>query len=468
MKKEILFLLLFSFMASNAQNYTLPILDSINNEYADKSEIENALKFNFKALESCKKTGNSECIVATNIRIGFHMSTLGKLTESLFYLREAQKESKEIKNPILISRLYNAFGVTYADLGLFKESNKNLNAALKEAEKISNQQQKISFTTYSYSWKWYNFTMLNEIDSMQVARNKCLQLLEDPITYAQAADWFIEKKKNLDSAEYYLRKSMDLAKKSKIVTEISTPLLVYGNLYAAKNDHGKALEYYLKSLKGYQKAKNRDEIRNLYKKIAETYEFLNNLEKSKEFSNRFMSLNDSIKTEEKKTLSAVIENMIEERDDEREAEKNKYYFIVAAILIIALICIYFIRRISFNKQVKKDSIIEEKSQETKKMKLQINSSFKEVMQLAKSGDPFFLIRFTEVYPDFIEKIKIQNPNLSGHDLKFCAFLRLNLSSKEISQYENTTIRTVETKRYRLKKKLGLSAETNLHMWILEL
>jgi DNA-binding CsgD family transcriptional regulator len=43
----------------------------------------------------------------------------------------------------------------------------------------------------------------------------------------------------------------------------------------------------------------------------------------------------------------------------------------------------------------------------------------------------------------------------------CAFLKMNLSSKEIAPLLNLSVRGVETLRYRLRKKIGLEREENL-------
>ena len=68
--------------------------------------------------------------------------------------------------------------------------------------------------------------------------------------------------------------------------------------------------------------------------------------------------------------------------------------------------------------------------------------------------------------DFFKKLKKLHPNLSPNDLRFCAFLRLNLSSKEIAPLLNISARSVEIKRYRLRKKMDLEHETNLVDYIL--
>ena len=69
---------------------------------------------------------------------------------------------------------------------------------------------------------------------------------------------------------------------------------------------------------------------------------------------------------------------------------------------------------------------------------------------------------------FLKTVKSLHPSLSPNDLKLCAYLRLNLSSKEIAQLLNISPRSVEIKRYRLRKKLDLNHQDNLVNYILEL
>ena len=69
---------------------------------------------------------------------------------------------------------------------------------------------------------------------------------------------------------------------------------------------------------------------------------------------------------------------------------------------------------------------------------------------------------------FLKNLKTQHPVLTPSDLKLCGYLRLNLSSKEMSELLNITPRSVEIKRYRLRKKLNLQHEDNLVNYILDL
>ncbi|SKB92076.1 triple tyrosine motif-containing protein [Daejeonella lutea] len=73
----------------------------------------------------------------------------------------------------------------------------------------------------------------------------------------------------------------------------------------------------------------------------------------------------------------------------------------------------------------------------------------------------FSIHFDDVHRNFLSVLKSQYPALSTTDLKLCAYLKLNLSSKEIAQSMNITVKGVEVSRYRLRKKLNISKDVNL-------
>ncbi len=74
--------------------------------------------------------------------------------------------------------------------------------------------------------------------------------------------------------------------------------------------------------------------------------------------------------------------------------------------------------------------------------------------------------FDNTDKDFLKKIKQAHPSLTPNDLKLCAYLRLNLSSKEIAPLLNISVRSVEIKRYRLRKKIDLPHEQGLVEYIL--
>lgn len=76
--------------------------------------------------------------------------------------------------------------------------------------------------------------------------------------------------------------------------------------------------------------------------------------------------------------------------------------------------------------------------------------------------------FNEAHENFFKKLKTNHPDLVPNDLKLCAFLRMNMSSKEIAYLLNISLRGVEIRRYRLRKKLSLDHNKTLTEFLIEL
>lgn len=75
--------------------------------------------------------------------------------------------------------------------------------------------------------------------------------------------------------------------------------------------------------------------------------------------------------------------------------------------------------------------------------------------------------FDQVHQDFIKRLREKHPVLTPKDLRLCAYLRMNLSTKEIAPLMNVSIRGLEISRYRLRKKLDIDREVNLVEYIME-
>jgi DNA-binding CsgD family transcriptional regulator len=87
-----------------------------------------------------------------------------------------------------------------------------------------------------------------------------------------------------------------------------------------------------------------------------------------------------------------------------------------------------------------------------------------ILDLQKEADndswKEFELRFNQVHSDFYNNLRKQYPGLSPADEKLCAFLRLNMSSKEIAAITQQSIKSVEVARARLRKKLDLTNTTS--------
>ena len=109
-----------------------------------------------------------------------------------------------------------------------------------------------------------------------------------------------------------------------------------------------------------------------------------------------------------------------------------------------------------------NSLIVEKNQyQLKKVIQRINKEINSDKQWK-----VFETHFENVHEEFLERIKKTYPSLTPRELKLCAYLRMNISSKEIAVLMNISLRGVEISRYRLRKKLNLERKINLTDFIL--
>lgn len=114
-------------------------------------------------------------------------------------------------------------------------------------------------------------------------------------------------------------------------------------------------------------------------------------------------------------------------------------------------------------QVKKTLAAMDKSEWKAENKTQVNRMVKSIDKDLASGEEWsqFEENFDQVHGNFITRLKEAYPKLTPQEIKFSAYLRMNLNSKEIANLLNISVRGVEIGRYRVRKKLELERKDNL-------
>ncbi|KFF30325.1 Two component regulator three Y domain-containing protein [Chryseobacterium piperi] len=123
----------------------------------------------------------------------------------------------------------------------------------------------------------------------------------------------------------------------------------------------------------------------------------------------------------------------------------------------------------------KDSIIEDlvkANNELMERQIVTNNltedNISEILELAENGSPIFLERFKIYFPDFIPNILKINSDLISSELNICALMRLNFDTKKIALCTNSSVRAIESRKYRIRKKLGIPSHTNINNFILKI
>ncbi|TWR31758.1 transcriptional regulator [Mucilaginibacter pallidiroseus] len=128
--------------------------------------------------------------------------------------------------------------------------------------------------------------------------------------------------------------------------------------------------------------------------------------------------------------------------------------------------------------VYKNELLQKISDEIRKFKDSVGKSLsddqlKKINKVIEEGMTderdwnIFETSFNEAHENFFKKLKHDYPELVPNDLKLCAYLRMNMSSKEMASLLNISLRGVEIRRYRLRKKLNLHHDKNLTEFLME-
>ena len=136
---------------------------------------------------------------------------------------------------------------------------------------------------------------------------------------------------------------------------------------------------------------------------------------------------------------------------------------------LATVTMHLVERGGLLSNIKEEMIAVIKRLNIPQLPYEFRSVFKLMTDTEKEEDDWnrFSLYFDQVHNNFLTTLKTRFPLLSPTDLKMCAYLRLNLSSKEIAQLLNISPKGVEISRYRIRKKLGLTPEVNLYEFLTE-
>ena len=77
----------------------------------------------------------------------------------------------------------------------------------------------------------------------------------------------------------------------------------------------------------------------------------------------------------------------------------------------------------------------------------------------------FKARFREVHPDFFQKIRARHPAVTKAELRYCAYLRIHMSTSQISTALNVTGEAIRKTRYRIRKKFELPSQASLEEYV---
>ncbi|SIO17844.1 hypothetical protein SAMN05421769_2422 [Chryseobacterium scophthalmum] len=448
-------------------------------------ESDKVLEASQKLIDLSNASKNEKGLCYGNYYIASYYYDHAKFKQSIDYAKEAQKYTSYLETDKTHSaNISSLLGGNYLLLELYTLSFKNYRKALEILKTNPNKTAKDSLTESAiYSHLSYIYQNINKPDSMHYFLKKedtILKKIDLQDAYIQKGcsclgfgNYYLNQNKT-DSAQYYYSKSLDYFKNKIHPCKIES-LIGLGNLFTVQKKYSKAQSFYNLALKSFDQHHFPDILSELYKKIAELKIAQGNATEAKQYQDLYLKTNkeldDRMKNERDFALNEVMKEEKIKHTLETKKTQRTTLIIISSLIFITLFIIYLLKK-SKSRNLKSieiaQKLLKEKEiteQETHKLKQQVNEAFDEIIQLAKENNPSFYTRFQEVYPKFQSKMLQLNESLKPSELTFAAYIYLGFTTKEIADCTFKAIKTIENNRYNFRKKIHLSPEKDLQIWL---
>ncbi len=100
------------------------------------------------------------------------------------------------------------------------------------------------------------------------------------------------------------------------------------------------------------------------------------------------------------------------------------------------------------------------------LNIESSSDLQNIIHLAKENSPNLLTEFNHIYTSYQTDLQAKCPGLTKQEIVFSIYLLLDFSTKEISNYTFSSVRTIQNKKYRLRKKLNIDSDSDINSWFI--
>lgn len=486
---NLFFIIVFSFNGFSQKISEKDLIAKANSSfYLIEQNSVLCIKQNLSWLEIAKKNNYKKCIALCLNNIAGSFAEMEVHEKSLEYSIEAEKISREVSDDVNLVEALRNQAILHARIGSFSEGLKMLDEALTYAEKIKDTDKRnisIGNVHIMRGNVYYYDDTVSKDSCVKYDRKSLLyynKIKNDSIrislidaSYGNLGEDYLLLKK-LDSAEINLMKGLKYAIESKAVYTETMTLHNLADLYKEKGDIDKSLRFHFTAMDKAIEYNQLRELRNIYSDMAELYEEKGDTENAKLYLLKYKSTNDSLINLEAKQMGGILNSMISKgevhyKEGMKKSTKILSLTIILTTIIIIIAIILFTKfKKEKEKRIKNEEVFNERLNDFAKNGNDIDyvkkESYEEIITLSIENSPLFLEKFKALFPEFIEGILKIAPTLNKTDLHFCALLKLGFATKEIATYTNTSVRSVEAKKYRLRKKLNIPAEEVISSWMI--
>lgn len=480
----------------------------IISSFQGKGEYEKALEYCQSLKDLARKTGNDVFYAESLEYMGAVYLGLGVYDAAYAHLKQAIdifQTMGENANTYL-STCYNALGVLAARQGDFSQAKNYLSTGLEYADSLEDPRQIVLLNSnlalcciYSQEVEKGEQILLDQIQwvkSRNISYNQTFLFLNLCRICIEKGDY--------EKALGYGSEALAMARKMNNRLSEAQALYYTGYIYFITREDDKALSY-LNATSQIASGLNLLDIRSYAAShMASIYESRGDYRNAYEMALLHTRLSDSLNRQTNQDNLYRLRHEYEYKEHLAQIEmdnkkKNRRWFMVSLVSVLSLLLFWALmsrQRIRMknimlmqnqmndeielkNREIttktlyleQKNKVISDIAERLKKDKhlfkttnqALIEDIIKELLQTTKDSSwEEFELRFEQVHNGFFEKLNQRFPNLSPNEKKLCAYLKLNMSSKEIANLTHTTVGNVEQARFRLRKKFGIhGTDTNL-------
>ncbi|AZB10170.1 hypothetical protein EG344_15775 [Chryseobacterium sp. G0162] len=399
-----------------------------------------------------------------------------KNDSSSIYSQRAIEEAEKYNNKTIKAKAMGLLAMVYSRRGFTNRAFSLLDEAVKE---LAPDDHKTKAQLYAQGLQismYANNQDKEDRYSMQSLKEAELSGDKRTLRMAYIGRSRIENYKgNGEQAKKLLRKAITTlngAEDNYISAHIN---MGFGEIYHNQNKQDSAIIYQLKALKSAMAIGDKKFLADIYNALKASYKAKNDFENYKIADENAEKLNDSLRVINISEQETVLNSLEKDAKDKQLREKRKYLIVtgvsILLLLIFLFILIRYYRRLYKLKLTtrEKEEIIQEKQNKINTLEDEIQKdSIDDILRYAREDQPVFLKKYKELYPDLFKKLETIAPELTSDDLKCCAMMHLNFTAKEIAYYTHASIRTVENRKYRIRKKLNVKSSVDLNEFLMNL
>lgn len=257
----------------------------------------------------------------------------------------------------------------------------------------------------------------------------------------------------LDSAKYYTQLSQAYNENFNRIDIYINNFWVLGNVAMKEENYQEALRYFKEAEKpeGY---KNHLNVEDLYDNIILSYKKLLKKDSARIYEAKKDSLMLRITQNQNKSLHKLLKEK-----EEFSSHKFVYVFIFAIVVLTIIIYIVIRKNNLLAKQEKASQEYLETFSEN-----QAKETYSQLLKMLETGDPAYINYFNEIFPGFSAKLLRINSQIIQSEIEFCSLLKLKIPTKDIARYKFITPKTVQNKKYLIRKKLHIPKEVDIYQW----